>query len=378
MAHVYTPGLKVHARVRHRVRRVLPISGEVLKAVGERVAARDVVARTFMPGDVTPINLANALSLPPADVAECMLVREGDRIEIGQTLARTKGIFGMFKSEYRSKVSGTVESISPVTGQLIVRGEPIPVQVEAFLAGEVVEVIPRQGVWIEADVTRIQGIFGVGGEAHGVVTMACADHAEELTPELITPDMSGAVVVGGARMTGAAVRRAIAVGAAAVVSGGMDDQDLKEILGYDLGVAITGAEQIGITLIVTEGFGEIAMAERTFQLLASRAGQQASVTGATQIRAGVMRPEILIPCSPGDAANSAATAAQAHQPGVLEIGSPVRIIRDPHFGVIGTVAALPPEPRVLESESKARVLEVRLPGGGTLTVPRANVELIEL
>ena len=60
------------------------------------------------------------------------------------------------------------------------------------------------------------------------------------------------------------------VGAAALVSGGIDDQDLKEILGYDLGVAVTGSEKIGLTLIVTEGFGEIAMAERTFRLLASR------------------------------------------------------------------------------------------------------------
>jgi hypothetical protein len=377
MAHVYTPGLKVHARVRHRVRRVLPIPGDVLKAVGDRVAARDVVARTFMPGDVTPVNLANALSLPPGDVAECMLVKEGDRIETGQTLARTKGVFGMFKSEYQSKLSGTIESISPVTGQLIVRGAPIPVQVEAFLAGEVVEVIPGQGVSIEADVTRIQGIFGVGGEAHGPICMACADHAEELTPALIKPEYKGAVVIGGARMTGAAVRRAIEVGAAAVVSGGMDDQDLKDILGYDLGVAITGSEQIGITLIVTEGFGEIAMAERTFQLLSSRAGQEAAVNGATQIRAGVMRPEILIPCGAAESLGGR-DAAGAHTPGVMDVGAPVRIIRDPHFGVIGTVAALPPEPRVLESESKARVLDVQVAGGGTVTVPRANVELIEV
>ena len=57
-------------------------------------------------------------------------------------------------------------------------------------------------------------------------------------------------------------------------------------------------------------------------------------------------------------------------------GTPVRIIRDPNFGVIGTVAALPSEPQVLGSGSKARVLEVRCESGETLTVPRANVEII--
>ena len=359
--------------MRHRVRRVLPISGDVLVKVGNRLGARDVVAQTFMPGEVTPINLANALSLPPADVPECMLKQEGDRIEIGETLARTKGIFGVFKSEYESKVAGTIESISKVTGQLIVRGEPLPVQVLAYLAGEVVELIPQEGVLLEADATFIQGIFGIGGEAYGPIRMASADHTDNLTAESITPEMNGAVVVGGARMSGNAVRKAIHVGAAAVVAGGMDDQDLREILGYDLGVAITGSEEVGITLIITEGFGEIAMAERTFRLLASREGAEAAVNGTTQIRAGVMRPEIVIPLRPDEESRQ---AEGPHSSGLLEIGTSVRIIRDPHFGLIGTVAALPPGLEELGSGSKARVLEVELDSGERVTVPRANVELI--
>ena len=55
----------------------------------------------------------------------------------------------------------------------------------------------------------------------------------------------------------------------------------------------------------------------------------------------------------------------------------MRIIRDPWFGRLGTVASLPHEPRVLASGSKARILEVRLDSGESVTVPRANVELIE-
>jgi biotin carboxyl carrier protein len=373
MAHAYTPGLKVTPRTRYRARRILPIAGDVLVKAGDRVQARDVVARTELPGDVTPINLANLLALPPGDVPGCLLKREGDRIEVGEPLARTKGIFGMFKNEYAAKTAGTIESVSNVTGQVIVRGAPIPVEVRAYATGEVVEVLPGEGCIVEADAALVQGIFGIGGEAYGVIRMACADHAQELTPDLIGPDMRGAIVIGGARVTGEAVRRAIAVGAAAVVSGGIDDQDLRDVLGYDLGVAITGTEQIGITLIVTEGFGEIAMAERTFKLLAAHAGAEAAVNGATQIRAGVMRPEIVIPLAAAGTTSDVTTGVMAAP---LEVGSPVRIIRDPHFGIIGTVAALPPEPHVLDSGSKARVLEVESADGRRLTVPRANVEII--
>lgn len=373
MAVAYTPGLKVTNRVRHRTRRLLPITGEVLVETGQKVQAQDVVAQTFMPGDITPINLANLLSLPPGEVSECLLVGEGEKVEVGQPLARTNGIFGFFKNEYKAKVGGTLESVSKVTGQLIIRGEPLAVQVLAFLAGEIVEVIPSEGVAIEADVTYIQGIFGIGGEAYGKLKMACADPKEELTEDLLTPEMKGHIVIGGARMTGDAVRKAIKLGISAVISGGMDDQDLKEILGYDLGVAVTGSETVGTTVIITEGFGEIAMAERTFQLFKAREGDEAAVNGATQIRAGVMRPEILIPLTGEELQQE---TEPAHTDGALDVGSPVRIIRDPHFGLIGHVSGLPSEPQVLGSGSKARVLEVNLESGSNVLVPRANVEII--
>ena len=84
MATAYTQGLTVTSRTTHQVRRLLPIPGDVLVKVGDEVGAEDVVAETFMPGDITPLNIANLLSLPPADVPECMLKSVGDRIEIGE------------------------------------------------------------------------------------------------------------------------------------------------------------------------------------------------------------------------------------------------------------------------------------------------------
>ncbi len=370
----YTPGLKVVGQVRHRVRRVLPIAGEVLVKAGDHVDAEQVVAETFMPGDVTPLNLSNILSLPPAEVKGCLIKSEGDRVEPGEVLARTKGIFGLFKNEYRTKVGGTLESVSAVTGQLILRGKPVPVQVRAYLTGTVIEVIPKEGVVVEADVSLVQGIFGVGGEAFGQIAIACRAASEPLDAAQITPDHKGKIVIGGGRMTGDAIKRAVQIGAAALVSGGIDDQDLKDILGYDLGVAVTGSEQIGVTLIITEGFGDIAMAERTYRLLASRNGVPAAVSGATQIRAGVLRPEIAIPIQHAGAPSARDEAAIDS---TLKVGANVRIIRDPHFGVIGKVSGLPHELQILESGSKARVLEVAVDGAPRILVPRANVELIE-
>jgi hypothetical protein len=379
MAKAFTPGLTVSARAVYRARRILPIEGEVTVKAGDRVSADTVVAQTFMEGDVFPMKVASALGAQPKDLPGLMLSNVGDTVRKNEPIARSKGIFGMMRTEAKSSADGVIESVSDSTGMVIVRGPRMPIEVRAYVAGTVVEVLPGEGAVVENTVALVQGIFGIGGEVHGPVAMAGVAPDDELDADDITPAMRGCVVVGGARMTAAAIRKAKDVGAAAIVSGGIDDQDLRDFLGHDIGVAVTGSERMGITLIVTEGFGSIAMAARTFALLASHAGKTASVNGATQIRAGVMRPEIVVPLDAAGAGASGgpAVAAGGATAGMLEIGTVVRIIRDPHFGVIGTVTALPEQPAVLGSGSKARVLEVAASGGQRLTVPRANVELID-
>lgn len=376
MAHAYTPGLKVSQRLLVTKRRILPLKGEVVAKVGDRVSPDTVVARTFLPGDVEPINVSNQLGVPPEDIDDCMLKKVGDAVAKDEVIARTKPLFGlkMFASESRATLTGTVETISVVTGQVLLRGKPIPVEVKAYVDGEVVEVVKDEGVVISSWGSFVQGIFGIGGETHGVIKVVVPDNTTMLDEKLITEACKGCVIVGGSRVTAEAIRKAVKVGAAGVVTGGFDDKDLRDFLGYDLGVAITGSEEIGVTLVVTEGFGDISMAASTFALFKSREGQLACINGATQIRAGVIRPEVVIPMA-GDL--KAKDGAVHYEQKGLDIGSPVRVIRHPYFGRLGAVSGLPSPLQVLESESKARVLEVTFADNTKAVVPRANVELIE-
>lgn len=425
MTQAYTPGLKLARRIRHRVRRRLPISGEVLVQVGQEVSSQQVVARTWLPGEVTLVNVAHRLGVEPADVPSLMQVQVGQQVQAGQLLAQTKGLWGLFRNQLLAPTSGTIENISPVTGQIILRGPPQPIELLAYLAGRVTEVLPGEGVWIEAEVALVQGIFGVGGEAYGPIRLACQRPDQPLEPDCLHESMRGAVVIGGGRVSAQTLQQARQLGVSAIVTGGIDDQDLRQFLGYDLGVAITGSESLGLTLILTEGFGSIAMQERCWRLLASHEGRLAAVNGATQIRAGVIRPEVVIPLqqTAQDQANPLQQAREATKPSAclaeqspvsaasdsaeavagpsadsasgtagpqtvvesdaapggptLQVGSLVRIIRTPYFGLVGRVVDLPTTPQVLPSGVKARVAEVALTNGQRVIVPRANLEWIE-
>jgi hypothetical protein len=372
MGHAYTPGLKVSAAAEWTRRRLLPIRGEVLVQAGAAVQPGTVVARALLPGNVVTVHLARQLGVSAGDLPELLLVAEGGSVAKDQPVARSKGLFGMLKQTALAPTSGVIEAVSKVSGQALFREAPIPVEVRAYVAGTVASVIEGFGVEVHSRGTMVQGIFGIGPEASGPVVLLTDDPGRPVSAGDLKPEHKGAVLVGGSLASLPALRRAIEVGAAALVVGGIDAADLKGLLGYDLGVAITGSETVGLTVIVTEGFGELAMSARTFRLLGAARGQVASVSGATQIRAGVMRPELLVPASIAQVERTAVDA------GVLAPGSAVRIIRDPHFGALGKVVSLPPEPAALDTEAAVRILTVSLAaGGGEVTLPRANVELVD-
>ncbi len=373
MGHAYTPGLKVSERHLVEKRRILPLKGEVVVKVGDRVTPDDVVARTHLPGNVVPLNVANKLGIPPEDLELVMTKKPGDAIVAGEEIALKKSFIKFFSSSCDATVDGTIESVSKITGQILQRGHPIPVEVKAYISGVVSEIVPEEGVVVSCFGSFMQGIFGIGGETYGNLMMGTPDNHTVLTDKLITSEMAGKIVVGGSRVTAAALNKAIEMDVRGIVVGGFDDKDLRDFLGYDIGVAITGAEDTTTTLVVTEGFGEISMAGKTFDLLKAHEGEMACMNGATQIRAGVIRPEVVIPSAD---ITSIADATKAEITG-LAIGSPVRVIRHPYFGRLGSVTDLPSPLQVLESESKARVLEVELEDGERALVPRANVEMIE-
>lgn len=380
MGTAYTPGLKVSAHTTIEKLRRLPLKGTVLVKEGERVAPETVVARTELPGIMQTVKLAERLGIEPQEVPGVLQVKIGDKVKAGDLLAETKGLFGrFFRSTFLSPYVGTVELISPTTGHLGIREAPTPVEKDAYIQGVVTKVIPEEGVIVTCEGALVQGIFGVGGERRGTITVLTSGPDQPITDTLLTEAHCGTIVVGGSNVSGAALRKAAQIGVVGIVVGGVVDRDLMDYLaealnqpGFDIGVAITGQEPIPFTLIITEGFGTIQMAKRTFALMQSLEGRMASINGATQIRAGVIRPEVIVPMTEATAPEETGSS------GILDIGTPIRVIREPYFGALGTVTDLPAELIQVESETLVRVLSAKLEDGRTVTVPRANVEIIEV
>jgi hypothetical protein len=371
MANAYSPGLTVSAgTIVERTRR-LPIKGEVAVAVGDNVLPTTVVARAMLPGLMQSVKAANILGIDASEVEPSLKVKLGDHVDSGQILAETASFFGLFKSECKSLVGGVFETFSHANGSIGIRLPSTPVEVNAYVSGKVVEIIPREGVVVETNASLVQGIFGIGGERTGVLRLVVDSADVILTDKHIDESCAGCIVIGGSLLTSPALRAAANVGVKGIVCGGIVDGVLKDFLGYDIGVAITGDEAINLSLVITEGFGNIPMAARTFELLKSLNGKAASINGSTQIRAGVIRPEVIVPKGDDLLEKRAMPTFE------LSVGCSIRIIREPYFGLLGSITSLPPQLQTVESGASVRTLNALLADGRTVTVPRANVEMIE-
>jgi len=372
MSRSYTPGLKILARTKISKKRQLPMKGNVHLKVGDVVKSDEIVASTELPGNVQMLNVANKLNIEPENVLECMLVELDETISKGQMIAESKGVFGLFKSKLISPIDGTLANVSDITGQAILSEPPIPVEVDAYTSGTITEIEEEEGVTIETEGVLAQGILGIGGENRGILKVVTSSPEDELTADMIDESHAGMIILGGSFMSMSTFTKAKQVGVAGIVTGGFDYTDLSSILGYSLGVAITGSEKIGPSLIITEGFGKIGIAARTYELLSNNEGKFASINGSTQIRAGVIRPEIIIP----DESNSDDSSEFIEADLAISEGSLIRVIRAPNFGRVGKVISLPAELQKMESETLVRVAEIEFEDGSKQIIPRANLELI--
>ena len=372
MGSAYTPGLTVSGDIDVRRTRRLPIKGEVLVKDGDKVEPDTVIARAMLPGPLQTIKLSEKIGVEHKDIGLFFHMKVGDTLEKGQVLVEKKGFLGLGKTTVVSDYTGAIESISEVTGNVLVREAPLPVEVTAYIQGFVADIIPDEGAVIETRGAMVQGIFGVGGERTGVIRVAVNGPKDILDASSIQDSDAGKILVGGSGITYDAIHKASQVGVTGMIAGGVKDSDLTKFLGYDIGVAITGQEAINLSLLVTEGFGFLPIAERTFELLKTLEGKKASINGATQIRAGVIRPEIIVPLD----VKVEESKKQDLSAFELKPGASIRVIREPYFGLLATVTELPAQLMVVDSGTEVRVLKAKLEDGKEVLVPRANVEII--
>lgn len=360
-----------------RIERRLPYPGEVLVRQGSRVEPEDIIARTLRPAPPRIINVARALGIPPGDVERAMAREKGNKVSAGQVLARVPSLFGR---SCPAPVGGMITAIDGETGYVTLAPDPEEFQLQAAVRGLVMEVLPYDGVVIETPAAQAYGAFGVGEERSGVLRLLAIDPADVIGADKIDAKSAYAIIICGASISAAALRRAVKEQVRGVIAGGIEEHELREFLGWaDLGGWRVGVHswqwpsprQLAdpkLTLVITEGFGVRPMNQAIFELLSAQDRQEALIDGQTSLRRPLRRPRVVVPLARG--------VGQAEPPRPqLRPGASVRLLDAAHLGEMATVRAVPAAPRRVASGVRTAAVEV-LTEQGPLWLPRSSVEVL--
>jgi biotin carboxyl carrier protein len=320
---------------------------------------------------VIEVEIANKLNVSPFFMKTFMHVREGQDVTYNEILA---SIDGIASGAIRAPVRGKIERVDTKTGKVVIRRPYSPVNLYGYISGTVKEIIPQFGAIVETPACYIEGVFGVGKENYGELVILAKDPKQVIEEKDISKEHAEKILVCGAGITKKALEKADEYHVRGIIAGGIKNQDIVDMFGYEISSGITGQEEKEITIIATEGFGNVEMLPQTFELLKSHEGKLTSINGTTQIRAGVIRPEIIIPVE------DAIVEQDKDEESMIEPkqGMKVRIISEPYYGKWGTIKSDGTQLKTLENGTKQEVVEIELASGEVVFVGENNVLVYEV
>ncbi len=373
-----------------RRERRLPVPGEVLVRAGARVEPGDIVAQSTLASEPVSVDIAADLDLSPAATAKRLLVSPGTQVEQAGVLAQRAG---MGSRVSRAPVAGTFTGFDAATGIGLITTPAEPVSVRAHLKGIVTDLIPHYGAIVETPANLVRGIFGVGGEQHGVLKVMVTAEDEPIARDRLDARVAYSIVLGGSDVNADALRRLIELGARGAIVGSMSSGELANFLGYGgleawrMGVASGESKgwdfpppgvggELGVppdfVLIITEGFGFAPMCKRVFETIAGYDGQEIAVDGTTRLRGGLARPEVIIPL-----ARTTAVRKPEEIGPKLAVGTIVRLLSQGYLGQTAQVTGLPAGPRSAQSGVVSPTADVKLANGQQMRVPTVDLEVVE-
>lgn len=317
----------------------------------------------------TEIEVAKPLGVSPFLIKNYLTVNEGKFVFTGQTIAK-KVTEGKWKI-VTSPLYGRVEKVSREKGTVVIAPIFKTTDVHAYVKGIVSRVIPGKGVEIASFAHVVHGVFGIGGQSWGPIRVVEGNLSKR-------SDLSGAVVVMRGTVRPEDLEVLNEVGAKGLVAGSISLTTLNGYAVQPFNPALTGNEDVPYPVIVTEGFMSTEMDRGTWQVFEQLEGMLASLSGATHIRAGVIRPEVIIPCGYPENIHKQEHDAESEKKSVciatdVSPGKAVKVVRGPYFGAVGVVLESSFETVRIETGASAELCTVRLYDGSVIRVPRANI-----
>ena len=258
-----------------------PVRGRIvhIEANG-MIILREIQDYSLQP---TIIDIARQMGIKPAHIRGYLKFKQGDFIQAGQSLVK----LAPGKPLITSPKTGTLQTSNTTDGTIVIKYDLEPVRMESFVSGTITHVKENWSALVEGQGVVLHGIIGFGKDTSG--TLHVLHDSDHLNAEL-----QNRIVIYPQPVDARFLSDCASAGVRGVIIPSIRNAEWVAFSGREISVALTGDEDIPLTVILTEGFGTVDMLESDFRFLKEMEGRIASLRGRTQIRAGVTRPMAVI------------------------------------------------------------------------------------
>lgn len=371
----------LYANLRTRVKkdaiihitRKLSGNGQILVQQGQQVIASDVIGQGYQAKGFRKISLAKLLGEPPKKATKYLNHKLGSKIYKDELLAFKPGGFLRDEKIVVSPLDGVIDYYDQSSGELQVSFLPQKVNLPAGVFGIVENVNESNGeVIIKTQATQIFGILGSGRSREGNLEIISSS-GDLITSTRINSSHTGHILVGGGLVYNDAIFKAMSFGVHGIISGGINFKDY-EMMSAGIKLKNRGTD-IGLSVLICEGFGSIPIGEDIFEILKEHRGNFAILDGNRMV--------LSLPSQDSATLNRVKSVAlpQKYVEGVSEevaveikLGQTVRIIGSP-LGQIGKVVSIDSSATLLDSGINI-VLLIMEGKSRKIKVPYTNIEVI--
>jgi len=235
------------------------------------------------------VEIAKKLNIKPQLMPRYLKKQLNDFVYAGEMLASR--IIDVQGTEHPMLIAapktGRICELDTKKGTIVIKYDKKPYRKKAGVYGTVTEIEPGRSAIVAYTGKTLKGIIGFGSESWGKI-----NYLDDISNYKNCCDTDIAVFPG--RINIEILKKLKESKVKGVIAASINNLDLVEFIGREIGVALTGNELIPFPLILTEGFGDFSLSQDYCEIFKENQANTIYINGHTQIRAGVIRPSIII------------------------------------------------------------------------------------
>ncbi len=259
--------LRIEKDIITRINRSLRGKGQIAVLKGQEVHPEEILGSGESSSGFRIIDLAYLLSVSAQDVQKYLKRNLGQRIYKGELLAYKKAnLFGSDKV-VTAPTDGLLDFLNPKTGEIRMSLFPKKIDLPSGVYGVVEDIDHDRGiVVIRTQVSRVHGIFGTGRLRDGALQIV-GTKVGFIDKGQITLRAGEHILLGGSLLYKDAISQAISLGVSGIITGGINAKDYKGMAGGRLTFPKKIDNDVGISIVVCEGFGSVPIGDDIYSLL---------------------------------------------------------------------------------------------------------------